>query len=80
MNDWYQQVLTPPVVVEVNVRIGVIPSEDHAQALVEVKDPTTGVLLGQWSAPHSRLRDMQTLVDWMCAKTLGALEEFCEPF
>jgi hypothetical protein len=34
MSDWYQQALTPPEVVELRIRIGVIPQTDHAQALV----------------------------------------------
>lgn len=53
-NAWYQQSLTPPDVIEVNARFGWIPSTDHAQWLVEVKDPVAGVLIGSWSMPHAQ--------------------------
>lgn len=78
--SWYQQALTPPQVVEVNVRFGVIPGQDHAQALVEMKDPTTGVLLGQWSRPHVAVRGLPELVEWASRTALRALEDQSEPF
>lgn len=80
VTDWYQQHLTPPAVTEVNVRYGVIPDADHVQALVEVKDPTTGVLVGQWSYPHATMRDLQTVLDWVTRRAKEAIEGVVEPF
>lgn len=80
MSDWYQQSLTPPEVVEVRCRIGAIPSTDHLQALVEVLDPMTGVLIGQWSYPHARLRQMGGVVEWATTTMRKAVEDTLEPF
>lgn len=80
MQNWYQQALTPPEVIECNVRIGVIPTEDHVQVLVELKDPTTGVLVGQWSRPHAPLRELLDAVEWAAVKARAALTDHCEPF
>lgn len=77
---WYQQALTPPEVFELNIRIGVIPSQDHVQALVELKDPMTGVLIGQWSWPHTTLRRQADAIDWAAEKARAALADQSEPF
>lgn len=77
---WYQQSLMPPEVIEVNVRIGVIPSTDHVQAVVEIKDPLTGVLIGAWASPHRPLRQMGAVVEWALTQARDALHEAVEPF
>lgn len=79
-STWYQQAMVSPEVLEVNIRIGVIPTQDHAQVLVEMKDPTTGVLLGQWSRHHVTMHGLTAaLVDAM-AQANGWLEASVEPF
>lgn len=80
MSDWYQQALTPAEVLEMNIRVGSIPSQDHVQALVELKDPTTGVMLGQWSRPHATMRDLPDLLAWALRVAQQALEDRAEPF
>lgn len=80
MTDWYQQSLTPPEVVEVRARIGIIPSTDHVQAMVEVVDPMSGVLIGQWSHPHAPLRQMGAVVEWVAAKMRDAAHDSVDPF
>lgn len=80
MSDWYQQRLTPPEVLEVNIRVGLIPSQDHAQVLAEMKDPTTGVLLAQWSSPHVSVRDVWTTIDIATSKADVWIADACEPF
>lgn len=79
-DQWYQQMLTPPDVLEVNIRVGVIPSADHVQVLVELKDPTTGILVGQWSKPHGRLTVLRERVEWAMWKAINAVEETVPPF
>lgn len=80
MSDWYQQALTPPPVLECNVRVGLIPQQDHVQVLVELKDPVTNVMIGQWSRPHARLRDFAEVTEWAIRRAVSALEEHAEPF
>jgi hypothetical protein len=79
-NDWYQQMLTPPDVIEVRIRIGVIPSADHVQAQVELVDPQTSILVGQWSKPHGRMTNLRTSIAWAAAKAIEAVEETIPPF
>ncbi len=79
-SDWYQQALTPAEVLELNIRIGVIPSQDHLQVLVELKDPRTGILIGQWSRPHIAMREQGDAIEWALVKARAALADHTEPF
>lgn len=79
-SEWYQQALTSPAVLEVNIRVGLIPSQDHLQVLVEMSDPTTSVLLAQWSRPHSTMRDAERAIDDAMAKAIRWIEDACDPF
>lgn len=79
-SDWYQQALTPPEALELNIRIGVIPETDHVQALVELKDPVTGILLGQWSWPHREMRQLSGVIEWASTKAREVLEDAVDPF
>lgn len=80
MTDWYQQALTPPEAVQINIRIGVIPSTDHVQCLVELVDPLTKIQLGMWSQPHSRMRDLPDVIAWALEKAQTALRDSVDPF
>lgn len=79
-SEWYQQALTAPEVFELNVRIGVIPESDHAQALVEVKDPLTGVLIAQCSWPAEKATQWTALLQVVSRKAERLLGELIEPF
>ena len=79
-DNWYQQALTPPQVIEAHMRLGFVPSQDHVQALVEISDPTTGILIATWSAPHHpmhRWLDLSALSSGKLAEMVG---EALEPF
>ena len=80
MSDWYQQALTPPEVLEVRVRLGVIPERNHVQAMVELVDPVTGVLVAQWSNPHQHLDSWMALLEEATAKARQYLADSMEPF
>lgn len=80
MSEWYQQALTPPVVVECNIRIGIIPSEDHVQVLAELKDPTNGVMLAQWSRPHATMRTLDEAIADAARHALVMCREAIGPF
>lgn len=80
MPAWYQQALTPPLVVEANLRIGVIPGEDHTQFLAEVKDPMTGILIAQWSQPSGTCRLLRHDAERAARQLVRLLEEHVGPF
>lgn len=79
-SDWYQQVLTPPEVVEVRIRLGLVPETDHAQVLVEIFDPVTGVQGGMKSIPHERLANFPTLLKWAVSVAEEWVQDRIEPF
>lgn len=79
-DTWYQQALTPPRVLEINLRIGVIPEEDHAQVLLELKDPTNGILIAQHSIPHCTIRDVFGHIGRAKAKACLWIEAETNPF
>lgn len=79
-SSWYQQTLTPPEVLEINVRVGLIPSQDHAQVLAEIKDPRTGILIGQWSHPHVGLSGLPEVLDTLPRRLVGWVDEHASPF
>lgn len=80
MTDWYQQALTPPEVLECNLRIGLVPERNHAQAMVELRDPMTNVLVAQWSNPHVHLDNWQDLLQAAVEKARQYLADHVEPF
>lgn len=78
--EWYQMVLTPPDVVEVRIRVGLVPETDHAQVMVEMFDPVTKVQMAQASVPHERLANYPALLAWAVGKVLDWISEQIEPF
>lgn len=80
MSDWYQQVLTPPEVVEVRIRLGLVPETDHAQVLVEMFDPVTKVQQAMASIPHERIDAWPHLLDWARSKANDWIDSTLEPF
>lgn len=79
-NEWYQQTLTPPQVLEATLKIGLIPSENHAQAFIELKDPMTDILLGAGSVHHVDIRSLQASVQRLAMKLTEVILEHAEPF
>lgn len=80
MTDWYQQALTPPEVIELRLRIGLVPERKHAQAMVELVDPMTGVQVAQWSRPHVHSDNWQELLDEATEKARHYIGEAHDPF
>lgn len=78
--DWYQQALTPPEVIELRIRIGIIPESDHCQALAELIDPISGALVAQWSVAHAPADSWSHMLDTATAKGREQLESAIEPF
>lgn len=61
-DDFYQEALLPPRVVEVRVRLGIIVDSDHCQGQIEVWEPSSGVQLALRSWPHRSTKDLDLLV------------------
>ena len=80
MSDWYQQALTAPEVIECRVRIGLVPERDHAQALVELFDPMSGVQIAQWSCPHVAFKGWQQLLEEAIETAHQQIADTVEPF
>lgn len=53
-DGWHQQQLVTPSVLEARLRIGAVPSANHWQAMYEIFDPSTKILIAQKSWPHLR--------------------------
>lgn len=78
--DWYQTMLTPPDVLEANLRVGVIASANHCQVMVELKDPVSKVQIAAWSSPHANWDSWPHLLDLAVAKLREQLGAALEPF
>lgn len=80
MTSWYQPSLLTVEVVEVRIRLGLVPERDHAQVMVEVLDPVSGRLIGNWSIPHGGLVEWPNLLDQAVQKTNEYLQSEIDPF
>lgn len=78
--EWYQQSLVQADVVQVTTRVGLIPSVNHAQVLVECSDPQTGVLVAQWSVQHVPMSEYAVLMDRAHVKALQFADDATSPF
>lgn len=78
--EWYQQSLLQVDVVELRIRLGIIPERHHAQALVELVDPTTGVQIAQWSRPSADAATWYHLLEEAVAKAHEQLAATIDPF
>lgn len=77
---WMQQSLTPPAALELRIRLGLVPERDHAQVMVELLDPTTGVLLAQWSRPHRDGASWHSMLDEAVQKGHQYVGDAIDPF
>lgn len=77
---WYQQSLVTPEVLEVNIRVGLIPAQDHVQVLAEMKDPVSGVLVAQWSTHHETMHRLPRVLDDARRRIDAWLADAVEPF
>lgn len=77
---WVQLGLIPPDVLEIHLRLGVVPASQHLQWLLEVQSATDGVLLGLVSTPHVDLGHWQRELVQVFAEVTRALAAVVEPF
>lgn len=77
---WFQQVLLAEEVLEVRFRVGLIPSRDHGQWMIEVVDPTNDRLIEQESRPHFTLARWDTALPEMLGVLKAHLDALVNPF
>lgn len=78
--DWYQTSLLTVEVVELRLRLGIIPTRGHAQALVELVDPVNGVQIAQWSRPSADPARWYELLQEAVEKAYEQLGTTIDPF
>jgi hypothetical protein len=78
--EWYQQSLTPAPVLEATLKLGIIPTANHVQAWMELKDPSNSILVAAASSPHRQLRDLDVMAKEMLDKLLTQLQIHYGPF
>lgn len=78
--DWYQTSLLQVEVVELRIRLGIIPERAHAQALVELVDPVSGVQIAQWSRPSADAATWYELLEEAVQKAHEQLGAAIDPF
>lgn len=78
--EWYQQSLLQVEVVELRIRLGIIPDRDHAQALVELVNPVDGVQIAQWSRPSADSARWYELLEEAVQKAHEQLARTIDPF
>lgn len=78
--DWYQQSLLRVEVVELRIRLGIIPERAHAQVLVELVEPSTNTQIAQWSRPSWDADRWQELLEEAVKKAHEQLGAAIDPF
>lgn len=79
-HGWKQSRLEPPAVTEIVLRLGVMPYDDHVQAMVESRSKSDGELLAMWSVPHVPTSQAQRGARDAIAKLLEYLDDALEAF
>lgn len=77
---WVQLGLIPPDVLELTLRLGVVPASHHLQWQLEVRSATDGVLLGLVSTPHAELDRWPAELQQVGEELHRALAAVVEPF
>lgn len=63
-----------PSAVEITLKVGLIPTEDHGQLMIECVDAPTGTLLALLSTPHFPLSALRREL----GRSLRDLAQLCE--
>lgn len=80
VNGWEQLTMTQPEVVEITLRVGLVPREDHCQIMLEWRDPRTDKLLGCETRPHVGLGQMDDAIANAVDRLLSVSARFAQPF
>lgn len=80
VNGWAQQTLESPEVIEITLKLGVMVRADHVQAQVEVRDPSTGLLLAMVSWPHADMSSAAYAFEVAIGEVYKILYDLTGPF
>lgn len=80
MSDFTQTLIVPPAAVEVRIRLGFVVERDHAQLMVEAFEPSTRVVLAQWSRPSVHMADFPPAFQEAVQRANELVQEFVNPF
>lgn len=80
MSEWLQLALIPGEVIEITARFGFVPESQHAQWVFEVREGTTGALLGMESVHHYDMTHWSALLGQIQRSLVKVLEEHLQPF
>lgn len=77
---WEQLTITPPAVVELTLRIGLVVDAEHAQAQLEVRSATDGTLIAMSSWPHIPFHVFDERMREVGSELTRLLREYTGPF
>jgi hypothetical protein len=80
LSDFTQTLLVPPAAVEVRIRLGFVAERGHAQIMVEAFEPSSRVLLAQWSRPTIHMADFPQAFEEAIQRANEHVQEFVNPF
>lgn len=78
--QWVQLSIEPPPVIEVILRVGIVPQSEHAQIQIEARDVTRGDLIAMTSWPHVDLSVLDSRLPDALSELLILIAGFSGPF
>lgn len=75
---WTQGVLVRPPVLEVRLRVGLIPQDDHVRLQLEVLNPSTSELLAMHSIPHRPLSELDDEMARMGVRLRDVFDQYLD--
>lgn len=78
--QWVQLTIEPPPVIEVFLKVGIVPSSEHAQIQIEARDVTRGDLIAMTSWPHVELSQLDARLPDALAELITLVAGFSGPF
>lgn len=78
--QWVQLTLEPPPVIEVFLKVGLVPSSEHAQIQLEARDVTSGNLVAMTSWPHIDMWSLEARLKEAMVEMEILIAGFAGPF
>jgi len=80
VNAWEQTSLFPSEVVEMTLKVGMIPGNDHCQVEVETVDRHDGAVLALWSIHHAKMVNLHRVVALAVEEVNRSVNAYSGPF
>ena len=75
---WTQGVLMRPELLEVRLRVGLIPADDHIRLQLEVLNPSTKELYAMHSIPHRRIHELDHEMQRMGTRLQDSFDQYLD--